>query len=289
VKVSKGRMVFQIINYILLFLIMLVTLYPVLHVLAASVSGYQYLAQGKVTIFPIGFNLRAYYRVVHFPMIWRSYLNTVIYTVLGTTINLVMTAMAAYPISRPKFYGQRFMSLVIVFAMLFSAGTIPTFLLVTNLGMYDTIWSIVIPGAVSSFNVILLKNFFGQIPNELQESASLDGASQMTVLFKIFIPLSKPGLMTVGLFYAVGHWNSYFSAMLYLQRRELYPLQIILRDIVINSNMSEFAIDVANSVDQIGESIKYATIMFATLPIMFVYPFVQKYFVKGIMIGSVKG
>ena len=289
IKVSKSRIAFNIVNYILLFIIMAVTLYPVLHVLASSVSGYTYIAQGKITIFPMGFNIRAYERVAQFPMIWRSYANTVFYTVAGTAINIVMTAMAAYPISRQRFFGQRFMSLLIVFAMLFNAGTIPTFLMVNNLGMYDTVWSIIIPGAVSSFNVILLKNFFAQIPVSLEESANLDGASQMQILFRIFLPLSKPGLMTVALFYAVGHWNSYFSAMLYLQRRELVPLQIVLRDIVINSDMSEFAIDSASAVDQIGESIKYATIMFATLPIMFVYPFVQKYFVKGIMVGSVKG
>lgn len=288
-KVSTGRKVFVVINYIILFIVTVITIYPILHVFAASLSKYTYIAQGKVTFFPIGLNIDAYKRVFNYPMIWRSYGNTVLYTVLGTSINIVLTAMAAYPLSRRPFAGQKFMNFLIVITMLFNAGMIPSFLIVRNLGLYDTIWAIVIPGALSSFNVILLRNFFDQIPVELEESASLDGCSQMKILFKIFLPLAKPGIMTVALFYAVGHWNSYFSAMLYLQKRTLAPLQIVLRDIVINSNMSEMAIDAASAVDQIGDAVKYATIMFATLPIMFIYPFVQKYFVKGIMVGSVKG
>jgi len=288
-KVSRARKTFVVINYIILAAVTVVTIYPILHVLAASLSKYTYIAKGEITFYPKGVNIDAYIRVFNYPMIWRSYFNTVLYTVLGTAINIVLTAMAAYPLSRRPFAGQKFMNFLIVITMLFNAGMIPSFLIVRNLHLYDTIWAIVIPGALSSFNVILLRNFFDQIPVELEESASLDGCSQMKILFKIFLPLAKPGIMTVALFYAVGHWNSYFTAMLYLQRRTLAPLQIVLRDIVINSNMSEMAIDSASAVDQIGEAVKYATIMFATLPIMFVYPFVQKYFVKGIMVGSVKG
>ncbi len=288
-KVSLARKTFVVINYVILTAVTIVTMYPILHVLAASLSKYTYIARGEITFYPKGINLDAYVRVFNYPMIWRSYFNTVLYTVVGTAINIVLTAMAAYPLSRRPFVGQKLMNFLIVLTMLFNAGIIPSFLIVRNLHMYDTIWAIVIPGALSSFNVILLRNFFDQIPVELEESASLDGCSQMKILFMIFLPLAKPGIMTVALFYAVGHWNSYFSAMLYLQRRSLAPLQIVLRDIVINSNMSEMAIDAASAVDQIGEAVKYATIMFATLPIMLVYPFIQKYFVKGIMIGSVKG
>lgn len=286
---GKGRIVFQCINYTILFLLMVAALYPVLYVLAASLSSFEFLAQGKVGILPMGFNLDAYQRILSYPMIGRAYANTVFYTVAGTAISLFLSALAAYPLSRRPFPGQKFMSGVIVVAMLFSAGIIPTFLIVTKMNLYNTVWSILLPTAVSSFNVILLKNFFQQIPYELEESAALDGCSQLKILFKIILPLSLPGIVTVGLFYAVAQWNSYFPAMLYLRDRSLMPMQIILRDIVIQNQTADLSIDLVNGSDQISESVKYATIMVATIPIMLVYPFIQKYFVKGIMVGSVKG
>lgn len=288
-RLGKGRIVFQCINYTILFLLMVASLYPVLYVLAASLSSFEFLAQGKVGILPMGFNLDAYQRILSYPMIGRAYANTVFYTVAGTAISLFLSALAAYPLSRRPFPGQKFMSGVIVVAMLFSAGIIPTFLIVTKMNLYNTVWSILLPTAVSSFNVILLKNFFQQIPYELEESAALDGCSQLKILFKIILPLSLPGIVTVGLFYAVAQWNSYFPAMLYLRDRSLMPMQIILRDIVIQNQTADLSIDLVNGSDQISESVKYATIMVATIPIMLVYPFIQKYFVKGIMVGSVKG
>lgn len=288
-KISKGRIVFQCINYAVLFLLMAAALYPVLYVLAASLSSFQFLAQGRVGIIPMGFTVEAYKRILGYPMLGRAYLNTIFYTVAGTAVSLLLTAMAAYPLSRRPFPGQKFMSAVVVVAMLFSAGMVPTFLIVTRLNMYNTVWSILLPTAVSSFNVVLLRSFFEQIPYELEESASLDGCSQMMILFRIILPLSMPGLVTVGLFYAVQQWNSYFPAMLYLRDRALVPMQIILRDIVIQNQIADLSIDLVNGSDQISESVKYATIMVATIPIMLVYPFIQKYFVKGIMIGSVKG
>ena len=288
-KVSKGRIIFQCINYTVLFLLMAAALYPVLYVLAASFSSFEFLAQGKVGIIPMGFTIDAYKRILSYPMIGRAYINTIFYTVAGTAISLLLSSLAAYPLSRRPFPGQKFMSSVIVVAMLFSAGMIPTFLIVTKLNMYNTVWSILLPTSVSSFNVILLKNFFQQIPYELEESAALDGCSQIKILFKIILPLSLPGIVTVGLFYAVAQWNSYFPAMLYLRDRSLVPMQIILRDIVIQNQTNDLSIDLVNGSDQISESVKYATIMVATIPIMMVYPFIQRYFVKGIMVGSVKG
>ena len=288
-KSSKGRIVFQCINYTVLFLLMAAALYPVLYVLAASLSSFEFLAQGKVGIIPMGFTLDAYKRILSYPMIGRAYLNTVFYTVAGTMLSLLLSCLAAYPLSRRPFPGQKLMSGVVVVAMLFNAGMIPVFLIVTKLNMYNTIWSILIPTSVSSFNVILLKNFFQQIPYELEESAALDGCSQLKILFRIILPLSLPGLVTVGLFYAVTQWNSYFPAMLYLRDRELVPMQIILRDIIIQNQTNELSIDLVNGSDQISESVKYATIMVATIPIMMVYPFIQKYFVEGIIVGSVKG
>lgn len=268
---------------------MAAALYPVLYVLAASLSSFQFLAQGRVGIIPMGFTVEAYKRILGYPMLGRAYLNTIFYTVAGTAVSLLLTAMAAYPLSRRPFPGQKLMSAVVVVAMLFSAGMVPTFLIVTRLNMYNTVWSILLPTAVSSFNVVLLRSFFEQIPYELEESAALDGCSQMMILFRIILPLSMPGLVTVGLFYAVQQWNSYFPAMLYLRDRSLVPMQIILRDIVIQNQTADLSIDLVNGSDQISESVKYATIMVATIPIMLVYPFIQKYFVKGIMIGSVKG
>jgi putative aldouronate transport system permease protein len=268
---------------------MAAALYPVLYVLAASFSSFEFLAQGKVGIIPMGFTLDAYKRILSYPMLDRAYLNTFFYTIAGTIISMLLSALAAYPLSRRPFPGQKFMSSVIVVAMLFSAGMIPTFLVVTKLHMYNTVWAMLIPTAVSSFNVVLLKNFFQQIPYELEESASLDGCSQMMILFRIILPLSMSGVVTVGLFYAIAQWNSYFPAMLYLRDRALVPMQIILRDIVIQNQTNDLSIDLVNGSDQISESVKYATIMVATIPIMLVYPFIQKYFVKGIMVGSVKG
>ena len=240
-KVSKGRIIFQCFNYTFLFLVMVICLYPILYVLAASVSNYEFLAKGKVGIIPMGFTLSAYKRILSYPMLGRAYFNTFFYTIAGTIISMLLSALAAYPLSRQPFPGQKFMSKVVVVAMLFSAGIVPTFLVVTKLHMYNTIWSILLPSAMSSFNVILLKNFFQQIPYELEESAALDGCSQMRILFKIILPLAMPGVVTVGLFYAVAQWNSYFPAMLYLRDRSLIPIQIILRDIVIQSQTTDLA------------------------------------------------
>lgn len=288
-KETKGRIAFQIVNYSILTICMIAALYPVLYVLAASLSSYAFLAQGKVGIIPMGFNLEAYKRVLSYPMIGKAYLNTIFYTVAGTSISLLLTTLGAYPLSRRSFLGKAFLTKVVVVAMLFSAGMIPTFLVVTGLGMYDTVWAILLPNAVSSFNLVILKSFFEQIPYEIEESASLDGCNHLQTLFLVILPLAVPGLVTIALFYAVFQWNSYFPAMLYLRDRLLVPIQIVLRDIVIQNQTNDLSIDLVQGSDQISESVKYATIMVATVPIMMVYPFIQKYFVKGIMIGSVKG
>ncbi len=288
-KESKSRIIFQIINYSILTVSMIIALYPVAYVLAASLSSYEFLAQGKVGIIPMGFNLEAYKRVLAYPMIGRSYINTVFYTLAGTAISLLLSILGAYPLSRRYFPGKDFLTKVVVVAMLFSAGMIPTFLVVRGLGLYNTVWSILLPTAISSFNLVILKNFFEQIPYELEESAALDGCNHLQILFIIILPLAVPGLVTIGLFYAVYQWNSYFPAMIYLRDRELVPIQIILRDIVIQNQTNDLSIDLVKGSDQVSESIRYATIMVATIPIMLLYPFVQKYFISGIMIGSVKG
>ena len=286
---TKGRIIFQCFNYTILTLCMIIALYPVLHVLAASMSSFEYLAKGQVGVIPKGFNLEAYKRVLGYPMIGRAYANTVFYTAFGTFISLLLSIFGAYPLSRRSFPGKEFLTKVVVVAMLFSAGMIPTFLVVRGLGLYNTVWALLLPTAISSFNLVILKTFFEQIPYELEESASLDGCNHLQILFLIMLPLAVPGLVTIGLFYAVYQWNSYFPAMIYLRDRELVPIQIVLRDIVIQNQTNELSIELAKGADQISESVKYATIMVATIPIMLVYPFVQKHFITGIMIGSVKG
>lgn len=286
---GKGRRIFEIANYLLLTVIVGLTLYPVLYVLAASLSSHQYLEQAKVTIIPLGFTIEAYQRVLANPLIGISYLNTVFYTVAGTAISLFLTTLSAYALSRRKFSGKKFFLGIVVFAMLFNGGIIPTFLVVRGLGFYNTIWAILLPAALTSFNLIIMKTFFEQIPYELEESAALDGCNPLQTLFLIFLPLSLPGLMTVGLFYAVSQWNSFFPAMIYLRDRSLMPIQIVLRDIVIQNQTDSFVADLATNQDQVSESIRYATIIVATLPIMIVYPFIQKFFIKGTMIGAVKG
>lgn len=267
----------------------IITLYPFLYVAAASLSSPVFISRGEVGIIPKGFTTQAYKMVAEYPMIWRSYANTILYTIVGTAINLVGTIFAAYPLSRKSFLGRKFWSFFIFFPMLFQAGLIPQFIMVNKLGMLDTIWAIVIPGAISSYYVIVMRTFFDGIPAELEESARIDGASHMVILVRIILPLSLPSLVTVGMFYAVGHWNSFFPAMMYLNDQSKLPLQIMLRNLVIQNQTEIVMQTVSDDRDMIGESIKFATIIVATLPILVVYPFIQKYFVKGVMIGSVKG
>lgn len=284
-----GRRTFLIINGVAMFLVCVVTLYPFLYIAAASLSDPVFISRGEIGIIPKGLNFRAYRMVANYPMIWRSYWNTIVYTVVGTFINIFGTVFAAYPLSRKSFIARKFWNLFIFFPMLFHAGLIPQFVLVNGLNMRDTIWALVIPGAISSYYVIIMRTFFDAIPSALEESARIDGASHFTILLRIILPLSLPSLVTVGMFYAVGHWNSFFSAMMYLNDQSKLPLQIMLRNLVIQ-NQTDIVVDsTADDRAIVGEAVKYATIIAATLPILVVYPFIQKYFVQGVMIGSVKG
>lgn len=288
-KITKARLAFNIFNGIFMILVCVVTLYPFLFVLSASLSSPLFIAQGRVSIIPLGFTTQAYKMVFEYPMIWRSYFNTVYYTVFGTAINLALTIFAAYPLSRKTFIGRKFFNMMIFFPIIFNVGMIPSFLVVNTLGMRNTVFAIVIPGAISGFNAIVMRTFFESIPDAIEESAKIDGATHMQILTRIILPLSLPSITTIGLFYAVGHWNSFFSAILYLRDQERQPIQIILRNIVIMNQTDTVMQSVDNDRAQVAESVKYATIMVATLPILLVYPFIQKYFVHGVMIGSVKG
>jgi putative aldouronate transport system permease protein len=289
-RLTAGRIGFNVLNAICMIIVVVLTLYPFLYILASSLSEPIYIQQGQVSIIPLGLNMKAYELVLEFPMLGRSYLNTLIYTIVGTFISIAFTVMAAYPLSRRNMWGRKTFTTVILLPMLFSGGIIPAFLVVNALGMRDTIWAIVIPGAVTSFYVFIMKTFFEAIPHELEEAARIDGCSHMQILIKIVIPLSLPSLVTIGLFYAVAQWNSFFPAMLYLGSKSMQPIQLLLRDIVI-MNDTDSVLGGTDTSERalMGEAVKYATIMVATLPILTVYPFVQKYFVQGAMVGSVKG
>ena len=285
IRVSTGRRVFLAVNTTLLLLLCAAMLYPVVFVTAASFSEETAILKGEVSFFPVRAHVKAYEKVFHYPLLWRSYGNTLLYTGLGTLINLVLTVCGAWALSPKKMVGRRFLTLLCTFTMFFNGGMIPTFLVIKELKLLNTIWAILLPGAVSTYNMILMRTFFLTIPQSLVEAAELDGCNDFGVLFRIVLPLSLASLMTIGMFYAVAHWNSYFSAVLYLSKPELYPLQIILRQVVL---MNEIVENASSTENVMAEGIKYATIVVAMLPMLCVYPFVQRYFVKGVMIGSVK-
>ena len=286
IRVSPGRRAFVIINTIVLLLVSAIMLYPAIYVIAASFSEETAILRGDVFLIPVRAHVKAYQKVFVYPMLWQSYRNTLIYTFLGTAINLVLTVFGAWALSQKKMVGRRFLTLMCTFTMFFGGGMIPTFLVVKGLGLLNTIWAILLPSAVSTYNMILMRTFFRQIPESLVEAAELDGCRDFGVLFRIVLPLSLASLMTIGMFYAVGHWNSYFPAVMYLTtNKELNPLQIILRQVVL---LNEIVENASSTENVMAEGIKYATIVVAMLPMLCIYPFVQRYFVKGIMVGSVK-
>ena len=290
---STGDRVFEIVNTALLALILLVILYPLWFVVIASVSDPAKVVAGDVLLWPAGVSFEAYRMVFRDSMIMTGYRNTLYYTILGTAINLVMTVLAAYPLSRKDWVGRGFFMAVVMFTMFFSGGTIPTYLLMNDLGLINTTWAIVLPGAVSVYNAIVMRTFFiNSIPLELQEAAQVDGCSNTRLLLRIVLPLSKPILAVMVLFYGVAHWNAFFGALIYITESDRYPLQLVLRSILIQNTASQ---DMLGEVDTLGnrvmlaETIKYALIIVSTLPMLVLYPFLQRFFEKGVMVGSVKG
>ena len=275
------------IKVLFLLLVVYITLYPFLQMIAVSLSKEIYIMQNQVGIYPKGLNFKAYEAVLKDQRILNSLRNTVEYVILGTFISLFVTSTGAFALSRKKILFRKFFSLMLVFTMLFSGGMIPTYLVVRQLGLLNTIWGVVLPGAVSAWYVLLMRTFYASIPNELEDSGRVDGLNDLGSFWYIFLPLSKAGLATFALFYAVGHWNAFYTPFLYLQDPQKMPLQVILRQIVISS---EFRMDRGMGESVIlPESLKFATIMISTVPILVIYPFVQKYFVKGVMVGSIKG
>lgn len=263
-------------------------LFPFLHVLAGSFSSGQAIAQGKVTIFPIDVTVANYKAVLSNPGIWRSFGVTIFITVVGTFINLFLTALMAYGLARRDLKGRSFILILVLFTMIFQAPMIPSYLLVKSLGMLNTLWSLIIPSAISAFNLIIMISFFQNIPQSLLEAARIDGCGEYRTLWKIVLPLSLPSLSTIGLFYAVAHWNGYFQAIMFLTDPKLYPLQLKLRNLIVESD-AEQMMQSASLTLQSLEGIKMATIMIVSVPILLVYPFIQRHFIKGAMLGSIKG
>jgi putative aldouronate transport system permease protein len=272
--------------------ILLMVLYPLVYVMSASFSSPMALMAGKVWLFPVEPSLAGYKEVIAYKDVWIGYSNSIFYTVVGTLINVVVTIAAAYPLSRKDFNGRKFILLLFTFTMIFSGGMIPTYLLIKNLGMLNTRWALLIPNAMSVFNVIVMMSFFrSNIPDELLESAKMDGCSNFRFLTSIVLPLSGSIIAVTTLFYAVDHWNSFFDALLYLSDKKMFPLQIFLREILLLNNSDSLTLNITDQNQRLylNELLKYSLIIFASLPLLVMYPFVQKHFVKGVMIGSIKG
>ena len=290
IKVSAGEHAFNAVNYVVLFLLMLLMVYPLLYVVLASISEPGKLAMSKGLMFkPQGFSMAAYRAVKNNPMIGSSYLNTLLIVVCGTSINLFMTSLCAFVLSREGIPYKKVMTLFVMFTMFFGGGLIPRYLVVSELGLVDSYLALLLPNAINAYNMIIMRTSFEAVPRSLEESAQIDGANEFVVLLRIILPLSMPVVAVMLLFYGVGHWNNWFSAVVYIRHRSKYPLQLILREILIENEVSSMTTDVGSlDKEAISETIKYATIVVATVPILCIYPFLQKYFAKGVMIGAIK-
>lgn len=279
---------FDAANYTFLFLFAVAAILPFIHVIGASFASVEELAKSRLLLIPSKPTLLAYMHIFETKTLSRSMSVTIYITVIGTVFNLIFTSIMAYALAHNELYGRRVFMFMVTFTLLFNGGLVPGYLLVKQLGMVNSLWSLIIPGAISPFNLIVMKNFFQSIPKELEESAMMDGATDFTVFGRIVLPLSGPALATFSLFYAVGHWNTFFSALMYINDTKKWPLQVLLRQIVILADAKMVQSD-TDSVFIPPENIKYAVITFATFPILLVYPLLQKHFTKGAMLGSVKG
>lgn len=293
IKQRGSDLVFVTFNYIFLSIVLVLVLYPLVFILSSSFSSTYSVISGKVWLLPVEPSIVGYKAVFKNHQIWTGYGNSAFYAVFGTCINLLMTVLAGYPLSRKDFYGRNLIMGLFTFTMLFSGGLIPYYIIVNKLGIMDTRWAMVIPNAMAVWNVIITRTYFQtNIPDELQEAAELDGCSDVGFIVRIVLPLSGPILAVMVLFYAVGHWNSYFDALIFLKTAKLYPLQIILRNILIQNQIdANMMVDIETLMRQQGmmELLKYSLIVVASGPVLAIYPFVQKYFIRGIMVGALKG
>lgn len=287
-QVSTGMKVFRAFNLLFLILMVFLTAYPFLNIIAQSFSSEGFINSGQVNLFPMGFNTETYKLILADSAFWTNYGNTVLYTVVATAISMVLTTSFAYAIAKKDLKGRSVFIGLAVFTMFFNGGLIPNYVLISSLGMRDTIWAVVLPNAISVFNLLIMKSFFENMPRELEEAASIDGLTQYGILFKVVLPLSKAIVATMVLFYAVANWNSWFQAFLYLDNPDLFPVTIYLRNMIAGVTTAGSAGGTAENVGQIAANIQSVTIVLTVIPILCVYPFVQKYFFSGVMLGSVK-
>ena len=292
-KFTRRDKVFNFVNISIVTLFFLAVLFPLIYVVSASFSDPNKVIQGRVWLWPVGFNLEGYKAVFDNPRVMSGYLNSVIIMVGGTAVNVVMTILAGYPLSRKDFPDRHLLMGLFVFTIMFSGGLIPTYILVKNLGLIDTRWALILPTAIGVWNAIIVRTYFQTtIPGDLLEAAQMEGCNEFHFLWKIVIPLSGPIIAVITLFYAVGHWNQFFQALLYLKDEAKYPLQIVLREILVENTITDMSsMDVESQLlrQRLRELLKYSLIIVASAPLLMIYPFIQKYFVKGIMIGSLKG
>lgn len=289
-KVSPGDRIFGIVVTLVVLAMCIMVLYPIYYMFIVSISDGNAVLRGDITVLPQGINFGAYKAVLTNEYVPRAYLNTILYTVIGTFIAVAITALCAYPLSRKEFYGRGLFTGIVVFTMFFDAGIISNYMVVRSTGIMNTMWAIVLPGSINVWYMIIMRTFFADIPEELFESAKLDGANDLTIFAKMVLPLSKAVLATMVLFYAVGFWNQWLQPLIYLDDRKKFPMQLILRNIVLGADAAlSKSMSAATDMATMGLNIKYAVIFVTILPILVIYPFVQKYFVKGVMVGSVKG
>ena len=291
IKITAGEKIYYVIVNLILGIFFVLVLAPLINIVASSFSSADAVIKGKVLLWPVEFNVEGYNAVFDYNGIWRSYWNTIVYTVVGTAINLFMTMIAAYPLARKNLPLKKPVVMLFMFTMLFSGGMIPGYLLIRNLKMINTIWAIVLPGAISVYNMIIARTFIQGIPSDIEEAAKIDGCSDIYYFWKMVLPLSKTVIAVLALYYAVGHWNDYFTPWLYMNKTEKYPLQIILRTIlVMNTFDAESMLEddlLANKALQ--DLLKYSLIIVSSVPILVAYPFAKKFFLKGVMIGALKG
>ena len=293
IKYSGGNLRLYFIVTGILFLFTIVVIYPIIYVISASFSSGVAVSTGRVILWPVNFTFDGYRAVFGFPRVPLGFRNSIFYTVIGTAINVSMTLIAAYPLSRKNFQGRKIYTTLFLITMFFSGGLIPMYILITQLKWVNTIWAILIPSAISTYNMLITRTFFmSSIPNDLLEASQIDGCSDIRYFFMILLPLSKAIIAVITLYYGVGHWNSWFGAMIFLRNPDLQPLQLVLREILVMSNISLNEISDAETLEfllNFSELLKYSLIVISTLPVIIVYPFIQKYFIKGVMIGSLKG
>lgn len=290
-KTSKGERVFFAVNYVLLALFGISALVPLINILAVSLSDSSAIISGKVSIWPIGWNIEAYRQLIEGTRIIHALKNSIIITVVGVALSMLFTILAAYPLSRNTFYGRRFFTLAIVFTMLFGGGLIPSFLVIKELGLINSYAAIWLPTLVSAFNMMIMRTFFLNIPSELEDAARMDGCGEYRMLLQIFLPLSLPVLATLTLFYSVGYWNQFLTVLLYINDAKKYNLTVLVQNMVANQQLLQQinTFQAEDSVSMTPEAIKAGAVVILLLPLMIVYPFLQKYFVKGALVGAVKG